>query len=437
MKKLFTILILLISINSFAQDVVGSRVIARQSFFLRNTWIDSLRRDTLNWANDLTSAPTTGAVYKFVLGRIGGGVTSVGSGYGLTGGPITGAGALVFDSTTVFPQLRATVKQRFGVLGEDRILGQDRYINGQWNYGIEFDSLVYFNLEGPNSNFIRTQIGFSVNFIDIALNGSGGAYASTSSANTSGSSTIFGPSASGGNMYMSMDASATAKSHQIGSSHNIAGRWLDTKSESIISSTDAGGSYWYWDIQQLFGSSSEWFTNVTMRMDSTGWWARTHRKTGSASSVLYKGIRVDTSSNFVLENYPSSRADGTTAKALYINNASGDMVYGIVTPGVQGADVASLAGAIILGSDGSTFEITGTNAITLISNTNWRNGSEVTLIFTSTASLTDGTPNSGTNIGMELAGNANFTGSADDTITLILSEIGGTQRWREKCRSIN
>jgi hypothetical protein len=61
----------------------------------------------------------------------------------------------------------------------------------------------------------------------------------------------------------------------------------------------------------------------------------------------------------------------------------------------------------------------------------------VTLIFTSTASLTDGTPNSGTNIGMELAGNANFTGSADDTITLILSEIGGTQRWREKCRSIN
>lgn len=103
----------------------------------------------------------------------------------------------------------------------------------------------------------------------------------------------------------------------------------------------------------------------------------------------------------------------------------------------QGADVASVAGAITLGSDGNVFEITGTNAITLISNVGWQNGSEVTLFFTSTASLTDGTANSGTDIGMELNGNANFTGSADDSVTLVLSEIGGTQRWREKCRSIN
>lgn len=102
----------------------------------------------------------------------------------------------------------------------------------------------------------------------------------------------------------------------------------------------------------------------------------------------------------------------------------------------QGADVASVAGAITLGSDGNSFEITGTNAITLISNTSWQNGSEVTLLFTSTASLTDGTANSGTDIGMELAGNTNFTGSAGATLTLILSEIGGTQRWREKCRSV-
>jgi len=103
----------------------------------------------------------------------------------------------------------------------------------------------------------------------------------------------------------------------------------------------------------------------------------------------------------------------------------------------QGADVASAAGAITLGADGNSFEITGTAAITLISNTNWQNGSEVTLLFTSTATLTDGTANSGTDIGMELSGNTNFTGSAGATLTLILSEIGGTQRWREKCRSVN
>lgn len=103
----------------------------------------------------------------------------------------------------------------------------------------------------------------------------------------------------------------------------------------------------------------------------------------------------------------------------------------------QGADVASAAGAITLGYDGNTFEITGTNAITLITSTGWQNGSEITLFFTSTASLTDGTANSGADIGMELNGNANFNASADDSITLVLSEIGGTQRWREKCRSVN
>ncbi len=103
----------------------------------------------------------------------------------------------------------------------------------------------------------------------------------------------------------------------------------------------------------------------------------------------------------------------------------------------QGADVASVSGAIALGNDGNSFEITGTNAITLISNVGWQNGSKVTLLFTSTASLTDGTANSGTDIGMELNGNANFTGSAGATLTLVLSEIGGTQRWRETARSVN
>lgn len=103
----------------------------------------------------------------------------------------------------------------------------------------------------------------------------------------------------------------------------------------------------------------------------------------------------------------------------------------------QGTDVASATGSIAVGSGGNVFEITGTNAITLLESANWQNGSEVTFIFTSTASLTDGTANSGTLIGFELSGNANFTGSADDLITLVLCEMGGTQRWREKSRSVN
>ena len=103
----------------------------------------------------------------------------------------------------------------------------------------------------------------------------------------------------------------------------------------------------------------------------------------------------------------------------------------------QGADVASTAGAMSLGTDGNSFEITGTNSITLISNVGWQNGATVTLIFTSTATLVNGTSTSGTNITMKLAGAANFVATADDTITLLLSEVGGVQAWREVGRSIN
>lgn len=104
--------------------------------------------------------------------------------------------------------------------------------------------------------------------------------------------------------------------------------------------------------------------------------------------------------------------------------------------GTQGADVASVAGAIAL-TAGNVFEVTGTNTITLISNVGWQNGSEITLVFTSTAAVASGTATSGTDITIILAGGATFNGSADDTLTLILCEVGGTQAWREKCRSVN
>ena len=58
-------------------------------------------------------------------------------------------------------------------------------------------------------------------------------------------------------------------------------------------------------------------------------------------------------------------------------------------------------------------------------------------MFTSTATLTNGTATSGTNITILLAGAANFVASADDVITLVYGEIGGTVAFREKSRSVN
>jgi len=101
----------------------------------------------------------------------------------------------------------------------------------------------------------------------------------------------------------------------------------------------------------------------------------------------------------------------------------------------QGADVAS-TGNLVLGSDGNVFEITGTTQIDLISNLTWQNGSKVTLLFTSTPTVKHNTATSGTNITIQLAGAVDFVATAGDTLTLVLSEIGGTQAWREVSRAV-
>lgn len=101
----------------------------------------------------------------------------------------------------------------------------------------------------------------------------------------------------------------------------------------------------------------------------------------------------------------------------------------------QGADVAS-ANNLVLGSDGNTFEITGTTEIQLLSNLTWQNGAIVNLLFTSNPTVKHATATSGTNITMLLAAAGDFVASSGDVLSLMLCEIGGTQAWREVGRTV-
>lgn len=102
----------------------------------------------------------------------------------------------------------------------------------------------------------------------------------------------------------------------------------------------------------------------------------------------------------------------------------------------QGVSVAS-ANNLALGSDGNVFEITGTTQINLISNANWQDGSEITLLFTSTPTVKNGQATSTSNITIKLAGGVDFSATADDALKLVLSTVGGVQAWREVSRSVN
>lgn len=170
----------------------------------------------------------------------------------------------------------------------------------------------------------------------------------------------------------------------------------------------------------------------------------------TASGGLFLGYNsgfYETESNklFIDNAARTNEADGRVKALVYgiFAAATADQYFtvnGNVTANgrmrqTQGADVASVAGAIALGYDGNTFEITGTNAITLISNLGWQNGAEVTLLFTSTASIAHATATSGTDITVLLDGTSNYIGSAGSRLVLELNEIGGTQAWREKSRT--
>lgn len=158
--------------------------------------------------------------------------------------------------------------------------------------------------------------------------------------------------------------------------------------------------------------------------------------TNSASTANHAFLGARFVSATAGEMFFGTKTGGVEAIALTIDENQSSLFSGR-SEAKQGADVASLNGAIAVGYDGNTFELTGTNSVTLLTSTGWQNGAEVTFVFTSTATIVDGTANSGADIGFECAGNANFVGSADDSITFQLSEIGGTQRWREKSRSVN
>lgn len=101
----------------------------------------------------------------------------------------------------------------------------------------------------------------------------------------------------------------------------------------------------------------------------------------------------------------------------------------------QGADVAS-ANDLTLGLDGNTFEITGTTQINAITIANWQNGTLVRLLFTSNPTVKHNTAGGAGTAPILLAGGVDFGATAGDGLTLLLSEIGGTQAWREQGRTV-
>ncbi len=142
-----------------------------------------------------------------------------------------------------------------------------------------------------------------------------------------------------------------------------------------------------------------------------------------AASLYIAGIPV-ASTNVTFTN---------TAMALWVDAGTTRLDGRLLC--TQGADVGS-GTSLTLGSDGNTFEITGTTQIDQILITGWQNGSVITLVFNESVTVRHAVATSGSNVTILLAGAGNFSATANDTLTLVLCETTATgQAWRELART--
>lgn len=273
--------------------------------------------------------------------------------------------------------------------------------------------------------------------------------------NTTGSDNVaVGYTCLAGNQIRSVAVGSGSLGNHVSGDNNVGVGWFTLQTSSTGEENTA------------IGSSSQSGNTIGHRNASLGFKALATNTTGTGNTAIGTEAGFTTiSSGGVFLGFNAGYHEGNDGNRLYIDNQKRGttqaetrtqaLVYGVFDATVanqvfthnskvlvngrmeqqQGADVASVAGAITLGTDGNTFEITGTNAITLISNVGWQNGSKVTLLFTSTATIASGTATSGTDITVLLNGGATYVGSAGSRLVLELGEIGGTQAWREISRS--
>lgn len=97
-----------------------------------------------------------------------------------------------------------------------------------------------------------------------------------------------------------------------------------------------------------------------------------------------------------------------------------------------GTSVVS-ANSITLPTDGNMFTITGNTELRAIATAGWKNGSEITLLFTGTPTVKNNTAGASGTAKLFLAGSADCTTIVNNSMLTL--RYDGTQ-WQEKCRKI-
>jgi hypothetical protein len=215
----------------------------------------------------------------------------------------------------------------------------------------------------------------------------------------------------------------------------------------------------YFDGMAIHASAVLLNNNVDVRLGNTSdagfFWStgQTNPSTiytvGNTSHMMLLVEKADQGFDFAHPNQTNPTlfihsANQATDEWLGLSHDQTDAVLGAGTGGikiggvrfkeVQGADVAS-ANDLTLGTDGNSFEVTGATDINRIAGAGWENGNEIVLYFSGSLNVVHGVASGGGFVTILLPGGSNFGATANDVLCLKLGEIGGTQAWRQTCRT--
>lgn len=180
------------------------------------------------------------------------------------------------------------------------------------------------------------------------------------------------------------------------------------------------------------GERSDWFIDLHRTMNIAAGAIATLRtvRFDARTYSFASASTVTDAATIAISGAPIAGTNATITRsmALWVQSGATRMDGRMLNK--QGADVAS-ANDLTLGEDGNSFEITGITQVNAITTARWQNGSIVCLLFTSTPTVKHNTAGGAGTVPILLAGAADFAATAGDTLTLLLSEIGGTQAWRQ------
>lgn len=131
---------------------------------------------------------------------------------------------------------------------------------------------------------------------------------------------------SNSNYYFSLIANNSFNSADLGSSRVVDGTWIDTKYETI-NTGDMATSHMHMHLEVWQGgpgtSSRIWQSNDGINLQTTN--------IAPKQNGNYKGLTILPTSDLRFENYPNTRTDSTTNKALFITSTNGDVGLGTIS----------------------------------------------------------------------------------------------------------